>query len=490
MSDLPLRIYLAGFNLDTDTLRELQEAARGRGTAPPEEAITPETLSAAYARISRNPAPVNELRQAARKEVAKARKSNESIIFGLGHASVAEHACFNFDVINLSRLAVEAVQHHRLASFTEKSQRYIKLDKDYVVPAEIVEVGMRDEFESLVAAQNETYHHLFPALLDYFTELEMASGGKMEEGPAKGRAAEDARYVVSLATQAQFGMTVNARTLEILVRASLAHPLDEVRQIGRRLRAEVAELAPSLVKYTDASSHETTIHKDKTWWCQDDPGSTESVRLVDYDANGEQKVLAALLVRSRGYSFEEAMQRVRETMQSEERLELVKRALRGEKVWDPLPREFELAQFTFEITLSSTAFAQLKRHRMATLLAGPYNPALGWTLPDSIREIGKADEFHDIMALSSELACRIANDAPSAAAYALTNAHRRRVLLQANARELVHVSRLREDIHAQWDIRRIARDMIAQARQAAPALMLLAAGKHEFETTRQQLFRS
>ena len=337
MSDLPLRIHLAGFNIDTDTIRELEDAAFGKATPPPREAITPETISAAYARISRNPAPVDELRAISRKEVAKARKSNESIIFGLGHASVAEHACFNFDVIGLSRLAVEAIQHHRLASFTEKSQRYIKLKKDYVVPLEIAEIGMQHEFEELIVEQNAMYHRLYPLLLDYFLQQESASGGKLEAGPAKSLAAEDARYVVSLATQSQFGMTVNARTLEIMVRACLAHPLVEVREIGERLRISVAELAPSLVKYTDATSHEKTVHKDKAWWCELDPGHGEAVQLVDWDQNGEVKVLAALLVRSQGVGFDDAVRQVKESMENEQRLELVTRALRGEQAWDPLP---------------------------------------------------------------------------------------------------------------------------------------------------------
>ena len=64
----PLKIILAGFNLDYETIQE------ARAVNPRAEQFTPETLSAAYARISRNPAPVNELRAAARKEVEKARR--------------------------------------------------------------------------------------------------------------------------------------------------------------------------------------------------------------------------------------------------------------------------------------------------------------------------------------------------------------------------------------------------------------------------------
>jgi thymidylate synthase ThyX len=70
----------------------------------------------------------------------------------------------------------------------------------------------------------------------------------------------------------------------------------------------------------------------------------------------------------------------------------------------------------------------------------------------------------------------------------LTNSHRRRVLFHANARELQHFSRLREDIHAQWDIRAIASKIVAAARQATPALMLMAAGKHEFEKRQEEVY--
>ena len=126
-----MQVILAGYNVDSQVLAEAADAGI------PREKLTPEVLSAAYARISRNPAPVNELRREALGEVAKARKSNRKIIFGMGHHSVAEHAVFNFDIIGISRLAIEELEHFRLCSFTEKSQRYITLDNDFVMPTEL-----------------------------------------------------------------------------------------------------------------------------------------------------------------------------------------------------------------------------------------------------------------------------------------------------------------------------------------------------------------
>ncbi len=82
-------------------------------------------MAAAYARISRNPRPVNELRRIARSEVEKARASNRNIVFEMGHSSIAEHAVFNLDILGVSRLLVEEIEKFRLASYTEKSQRYV-----------------------------------------------------------------------------------------------------------------------------------------------------------------------------------------------------------------------------------------------------------------------------------------------------------------------------------------------------------------------------
>ena len=92
-----MRVVLAGYNVDAEVLRRA-EAAGGLSR----DQLTPEVISAAYARISRDPRPVGELRREALEEVARARASNRKIIFEMGHHSVAEHAVFNFDISNLA----------------------------------------------------------------------------------------------------------------------------------------------------------------------------------------------------------------------------------------------------------------------------------------------------------------------------------------------------------------------------------------------------
>ena len=70
----------------------------------------------------------------------------------------------------------------------------------------------------------------------------------------------------------------------------------------------------------------------------------------------------------------------------------------------------------------------------------------------------------------------------------LTNAHRRRMRLKLNAREMYHIARLRADAHAQWDIRRLSEKMLGQARRVMPLTLAMACGKDSFDALRRKTF--
>jgi thymidylate synthase ThyX len=61
------------------------------------------------------------------------------------------------------------------------------------------------------------------------------------------------------------------------------------------------------------------------------------------------------------------------------------------------------------------------------------------------------------------------------------------MLIKANSRELHHISRLREDAHAQWDVRKITGDMLALAREKSPLSLMLAWGKDRFPEKKREL---
>lgn len=491
---VPVKIVLAGYNVDAGVIGELKSAA------PPRDDVTPETLSAAYARISRDPRPADELRAVSRTEVEKARRSNRNIIFAMGHHSVAEHAVFNFDVIGVSRLAIEDLERFRLCSFTEKSQRYIKLGEDFVVPAEIRAAGLEDLFASAIRKQNALYHRLYDRLRPrVFARNAAAAEDPRNHAVLDGWAKEDARYIVSLAAEGQLGMTVNARNLELLIRRFASKPLAELREIGSRLHALAREVAPSIVLFTEGAEFDAVTLRD-VGGAFPETGKAgrprragkgrpprSPVRLLRATPDADDELLAALAFATSGDPHGDCLDRVR-AMSGADKRRVAKAAFRRMEFYDFPLREFEFPDLTFELVVSASCFAQLKRHRMATLTVQPYDPGLGVTVPPSVVELGAGGEFLEVIAETEEVHDRLRKAVGGAADYILTNAHRRRALLKINARELYHVSRLREDATAQWDIRRLARDMSALARKAMPLTCLMLGGKDAYPGTYRKVF--
>ena len=481
-----MHVILAGYNVDREVIEELKKYS------PSREDVTPETLSASYARISRDPRPVNELRAVARAEVEKARRSNQNIIFKMGHHSVAEHAVFNFDIIGVSRLAVEEIEKFRLCSYTEKSQRYIALEDDLFIPEEIKNSGKQSVFLRTIKAQNSLYSKLYKKLRAYFLEKNKeAARSSKKHFMLEGWAREDARYVVSLATKGQLGMTVNARNLEFLIRRFASQKMAELKEFNQKIYALSKEVAPSIILFTEANDFDsktyTGIEKKAQFFLESSRKSKELVCLVDFTKEADAKLIASLLHTSSILPYEECFRKAK-NLSLEEKEEFLKSAFKYMEFYDTPLREFEYVNLTYDLIISASCYAQLKRHRMATLTAQKYDPELGVTVPPSIEDIGSKNEFMEMMEETNHVYSLLKENMDQGAEYVLTNAHRRRVLLKVNARELYHISRLREDATAQWDIRRTAGAMSRLAKKVMPLTCLLMGGKDSYSKIYKDIF--
>ncbi|MBN2185192.1 MAG: FAD-dependent thymidylate synthase [Candidatus Krumholzibacteriota bacterium] len=456
-----MKVILAGINVEADLVKEAETVLGVE--------MTPEVISAAYARISRDPRDVNILRKEARKEVKKARRSNESIVFDMGHSSIAEHAVLNFDIIGISRIAVEAIEHFRLASYTEKSQRYIRLGRDHVIPKEIVENGFRDEFFELVELLSLYYEELYKMII--------------ESGSASGTAKEDARYLMPLATSAQIGMTVNARTLEYMISRLSCHPLAEVREFSDRLADIAIRKVPSLVKYPDPTEYYKAmplIRAEAGMASSAKPDEKfKRVDLVDATAHGDTALAAGIIFSGSDSSYSDSYAAASK-MKKEEREAIIASTMKEMKSFDGVWREFENIDMLFEVVVSASCYAQLKRHRMTTQTVQPYSTGLGVSIPDSVKKAKGIGIFRKAIKSSESLYRKISDKAGISADYLLTNAHRRRVLVKINMRELYHFSRLRSDSHAQWEIREISDMMCALAKERFPYGGAILGGKDRF----------
>ncbi len=482
-----MRIKLAGFNVDSDILKRLNRTAW--------VTLTPETLSAAYARISRSPLPIDQLRKKACQDVDKSRKSNQKIIFEMGHHSVAEHAVFNFDIMEVSRLALEEIEKFRLVSYTEKSQRYVTLEGDYVSPEEIKDPQLINLFRATVQKQNRFYVKAFSRIAQRLQkQYSQGDAIQPEQKLLEGMAKEDARYILSLATQGQAGMTINARNLEHLFRRCNLSPREEVRKLAGKIYALVMPIAPSIILFPEPSPFDRDATADLEKHLRSisvnepqRPGNEPEIVSCSQDA--DDLILASFLSHSQALAFSTALAAVRRTELAAKKA-LFKEFFKKIQFFDAPPRGFEMADVTFQARISAANFAQLKRHRLATLMAGSYSPELGNTIPDSIVQAGLDNEFREIIDQTNDAYFKINAVHGSSADYVLTNSHRRTVLMKMNLREMYHFVRLRDDEHAQWDIRRLAHQLAKKVKKIMPLSAMLLCGKSDFNKKYEKIFHA
>ena len=216
-------------------------------------------------------------------------------------------------------------------------------------------------------------------------------------------------------------------------------------------------------------------------------GLDEEVKLVEYTKDADILIAASLLHVASSKSYNLCKEIVKALSQDNLK-NIFKTAWQNMQFYDSVIREFEYANLTYNVALSSACFGQLKRHRMATITSQSYDPSLGITIPENIKEIGMDGYFQDIVDKTNEVYEAICKENPTAAQYILTNAHRKRVLIRVNARELYHISRLREDAHAQWDIQNISREMAAQAKKVMPQTFELIGGKDKYNENYEKVF--
>lgn len=479
-----MEVKLVGTNVELEPL-----LARVQDDA--QSLLSPEPIAAAYARISRSKKTVSALRQEARANVEKARRSNRNIVFEMGHASIAEHAVFNFDLEGLSRLAIEEVQRSRLASYTERSQRYVLLGEDWHLPEEVRAAGCEAEFRGVIQRLFDGYREVYDGLLAYWRGR---GGATVEATSAQLRewevaAKEDARYLLPLATTGQLGMTLNARSLASMARRLKGSRLAEARAVGQALVDGAVKVAPSLVRYTEPTDGDRVLAEPLLGCHQlgvrTVPGE---VRLLHVTPEAEALLAAAAaVVQGRGCMEDSVMAW---GGRHEPGPSLAERYYRAADSHAAAPRLFELVDLSYELSCSAACFGQLKRHRMATLLAQPYDLGIRICVPPSVTAAGLEPRFLQLAAEAGGAVEQLRERLGDAATYLLTNSHCRSVIMKCNLRELYHMARLRMDLHAQWEIRALTGQMVSLAQVEVPVSGAFLCGKDRFAELLEELYPS
>ncbi|MGI6512993.1 MAG: FAD-dependent thymidylate synthase [Syntrophomonadaceae bacterium] len=144
----------------------------------------------------------------------------------VGHLSPIEHVSFTFAVEGISRACSHQLVRHRIASYSQKSQRYVdETSFDYIVPPSIANNP----------EARELYTRVINTIRESYTQL-------AEMVPR-----EDARYILPNATETKLVLSFNARSLYNFFSQRLCLRAQwEIREMAQLMLVEVMKVAPLL----------------------------------------------------------------------------------------------------------------------------------------------------------------------------------------------------------------------------------------------------
>jgi hypothetical protein len=264
--------------------------------------------------------------------------------------------------------------------------------------------------------------------------------------------------------------------------------LDELRKVipSFLVRVDRPERGGAWTQYLESTRDETKALVQGLFG-DAHPEPSNEVTLVDFDPEGEDKVLAAICYAHTRLPEAQLLERVRQ-MSADERVALI-RGYVGERVnrRHKPGRAFERTNYRFDVLGDYGAFRDLQRHRMLTIEWQPLTPHHGYEVPEPVMEAGLAGRYDEAMERSAELYAALVEAFPEQAAYAVSLGYRIRYVMQMNAREAMHLCELRSSPQGHPTYRRVAQAMhTAIAEQAghraiAEAMRFVDHGTYDLE---------
>lgn len=202
----------------------------------------PEKIVAAAAKLCYSPVGTDAIMEGLTEEKTE---SFLNLIMSYGHESTIEHVSFTFSIEGVSRSLTHQLVRHRLASYSQQSQRYVKLEQfEYIIPPEIKKDA---HAEKIFIKSMEQSQKAYDDLVSILKERYIKEG--MTESAATRKSIEDARYVFPNACETKIIVTMNARSLMNFFHHRCCNRAQwEIRALADEMLRLVKEVAPTLFK--------------------------------------------------------------------------------------------------------------------------------------------------------------------------------------------------------------------------------------------------
>src|SRR5205809_1241270 len=351
-----------------------------------DEFLTPEQREKAVARAVKPP-PKRQPVKVADAVSERAEQLYERVFFEYGDDSVAQLGGVHLACEGASNILTKVLEWGRLMAYLEQSTRYIPYDDQpggryrYHVPKELPE-PLRQRYVVTLDRVFDTYRAWLPRLRDFFAarfpraERDSESVYRMT---IRAKTLDTLRGLLPAATTSNVGIFATGQAYEQLLLRMRAHPLAEVRDYADVMLVELRKVIPAFLRRVDLaerggvwSSYLAETREAVREMAERFAGATASeprdeVTLVDFDPDGEVKVVAAALYAASRLPDDQLLAIARR-LTHEERLQILnayvgKRANRRHRPG----RAFERTAYRFDVLTDYCAFRNLQRHRLLTL---------------------------------------------------------------------------------------------------------------------------
>ena len=214
-----------------------------------------EKLVATAAKLCYSSSGINDLRDGLTDEKTA---SFIDMLVSIGHESVMEHVSFTFGIEGISRACSHQLVRHRIASYSQKSQRYVsEKGFEFITPPSIADIPeAKSEFDRIIGEITESYEKLAALLTEKHTAEFTAQG--MDEKAARSKASklanEDARFVLPNACETKIVMTMNIRSLfNFFNHRCCSRAQWEIREVANEMLRQCLKVAPHIFAHAGPS---------------------------------------------------------------------------------------------------------------------------------------------------------------------------------------------------------------------------------------------
>ncbi|HET6691065.1 MAG TPA: FAD-dependent thymidylate synthase [Miltoncostaeaceae bacterium] len=421
---------------------------------------------------------------------ARAEALYDRVLAEYGDDSVAQLGGAHIAVEGASNVLTKVLQWGRLASYLEQSTRYIPYTdrpagayRYHRPPSVLAHPELGPAYTAALDAAFDGYSALLPRMVAHVgagVPRDDATPEAARERAIRARALDLLRGLLPAATTANVGIFASGQAYEAMLVRMQAHPLPEARECAAAMLRELRKVIPAFLTRVDrvdrgvahgaylAQGERVAAHLAERLAPATGPAPDgPAVRLVDFDPDGEARVLAHALWPASGAPLGDVRSAVA-ALSPQERAEALRdwAGRRGDRRQRP-GRALEATTYAFEVVCDYGAYRDLQRHRMLSLQAQPLTPALGYDVPDEVADAGAAGAYAAVQERCTGLYDALRDDFPAEAAYAVTLAHRIRFTMVLNAREAMHLIELRSQPQGHESYRAVAREMHRQIAEVA-----------------------